>query len=97
MITEIIYSKKFSSIPYLQEEENLSYILLSETINCKPIFTIKISSNLNQFAKDEYIKNISIPKEYALYIIKYLYENAVRPEVAIDIISDILYVNIKPN
>ncbi len=97
MITEIIYSKKFSSIPYLQEEESLSYILLSEIINSKPIFTIKISSNFSDFVKDEYIKNISIPKEYALNIIKYLYENAVRPESAIDIVSDILYTNIKPN
>lgn len=86
MTTEIIYSKKFSGIPYLQEEEKITYNILSTVVDSKSIFGIKVSSNINN---EVLIKDIAFTKEAAINILTYLYENSIKPEFVGDVVNDI--------
>ena len=91
-----IYSREFSQITGLQNREIITYRLCKTQEEDLTVYGIELDSLL----KDEYInykknkknllERISCSKELALDILKYLYENSIRPESAYSVVMDIL-------
>ena len=88
-----IYTKKFSQIQELQEPETINYCLLTTEEKNFVVYGIEVSSNFEKQGekKDETkVKVISCSEEFVLDIIKYLYENSIKPDTAKCIIQDII-------
>ena len=90
-----IYSREFSQISGLQNREIIIYRLCKTQEEDLTTYGIELSYLLN----DRYntcnesknmIERISCSEEIVLNILKYLYENSVKPETAHSIIADIL-------
>jgi len=92
-----VYSKEFSYIPNLQALETVNYCLCTTKNTDFTAYGIDIyscSGSENSFEtqkKDEAeLKIISNSKDFVLKILKYLYENSIKPDTAKYIILDII-------
>ena len=92
-----VYSKEFSYIPNLQALETVNYCLCTTKNTDFTAYGIDIyscSGPKNSFEaqkKDEAeLKIISSSKDFVLKILKYLYENSIKPDTAKYIILDII-------
>ncbi len=91
-----IYSREFSQITGLQNREIITYRLCKTQEEDLTVYGIELGSLL----KDKYInyeknkknllERISCSKELVLDVLKYLYENSIKPESAYSIVTDIL-------
>lgn len=86
--TTTIYKRKFSKISNVQDYEQILYNLCITSENNVNLYGIEIISKRHNTKHCQLI-NISHSKSYILEILKFLYENAVKPDVAPGIISDI--------
>ena len=88
-----IYTKKFSQIQELQEPEIINYCLLITEEKNFTVYGIEVSSHFEKQSekKDKIkVKAISCSEEFVLDIIKYLYENSIKPDTTKCIIQDII-------
>ncbi len=87
-----LYTKTFSKIEKLQENENIYYNLISSNNNSTTSYGIEVSSESN--GKKEKLSLDCLSEDIVLInnIIKYLYENSIKPDVSLGIINDILNV-----
>lgn len=87
-----LYTKTFSKIEKLQENENIYYNLISSNNNNITSYGIEVSSKSN--GKEEKLSLDCLSEDIDLInnIIKYLYENSIKPEASLGIINDILNV-----
>ncbi len=89
-----IYFREFSQIPGLQKREKITYRLCKTQEEDLTIYGIELGyllkGNYNYKEGKNIIERISNSKEVVLNILKYLYENSVKPESARSIVTDIL-------
>lgn len=89
-----IYSREFSKINGLQNREIITYRLCKTQAEDLTIYGIELGyllkENYNYKGGKNMIERISSSKEMVLNILKYLYENSVKPESACNIVADIL-------
>ena len=89
-----IYFREFSQIPGLQKREKITYRLCKTQEEDLTIYGIELGyllkENYNYKEDKNIIERISNSKEVVLNILKYLYENSVKPESARSIVTDIL-------
>lgn len=91
-----VYFRKFSQISGLQNEELVKYRLCKTEEKNFTTYGIEIISLVNSGNKEsskEALERISCSKETVLGILKYLYENSIRPDSARCIVADILNTN----
>lgn len=88
MVTKI-YSRNFSAICDLQDEETIDYNLLDNINNTNNLYGIEVVSIMSGNIYKESIVNLSRSKDKVMNALKYLYENSVKIESIRDIISDI--------
>ncbi len=86
-----IYKKKYSDIADIQRKNNVYYNLVKT-----------VSDNLTYFGIEVILKNEQANPEKALFqgvseseknvrdILKFLYENSIKPETSVEIISDLV-------
>ena len=94
---KVIYSKEFSYIPDLQNFETINYCLCTTKNTDFTAYGIDIYScsgaggSFETHKKEESeLKIISNSKDFVLKILKYLYENSIKPDTAKYIILDII-------
>lgn len=88
MVTKI-YSRNFSAICDLQNEETVDYNLLENTNGTDNLYGIEVISAMSGNMCKESIINLSGSRDKVMNVIKYLYENSVKIESFRDIVSDI--------
>lgn len=91
-----IYSREFSQITGLQSREIITYKLCKTQEEDLTVYGIELDSLLkNEYInyeknKKNLLERISCSKELVLDVLKYLYENSIRPESAYSVVIDIL-------
>ena len=90
-----VYVKKFSQISGLQKSETVEYFLLTTREKDFDVYGIEVlSGDVKKDAIEKQdLKRISYSKDYVLDILKYLYENSIKPEATLGIVLDILNIN----
>lgn len=86
--TKTIYKRNFSKISTVQEHEQIIYNLCITEENTASSYGIEIISKKKTTQKCQLI-SISDSKSYILEILTFLYENSIKPDTALGIISDI--------
>ena len=86
-----VYFKKFSSIPRIQQAEELCYRL----IESKGEYSLEVSSIIEGEQRAQMISLPGLEKEVAVCLLQYLYENAVRLESCQEVIDDCIKLTSK--
>lgn len=91
MDIKVIYTKDFSEIENIQSSERVYYNLLiqkdsEETV----VYGIELVSSNNSQMENQVIEGVSESEVQALNIIKFLYENAVKPGEFVGIVNDLI-------
>ena len=86
-----IYKKEYSEITDIQRKNNVYYNLVKTISDDLTYFGIEIVLK-NDISNPEkaFFDGISESENYVLNIIKFLYENSVKPDVSLEIISDLV-------
>ena len=86
-----IYKKEYSEISNIQDKKNVYYNLVKTVSNELTYFGIEIILK-KDIGKPEkvFFDGISESENYVLNIIKFLYENSIKPNVSFEIISDLI-------
>ena len=87
-----IYKKNYSTIANIQSEEHIYYDLLETYSFNFTFFGIEIvqKNSSNDVLNKIYFEGISEQKGFVLDIIKFLYENSIKPDSALAVISDLI-------
>ena len=88
--TENLFKRRFTYIKDIQDTEDIYYNLYETNNASNTTYGIEIISEKNTGSEETSFKQISESKSFIVNIIKYLYENAIRPEYAFDIICDLI-------
>ncbi|MBR1779225.1 MAG: hypothetical protein IJ758_01825 [Clostridia bacterium] len=91
--TENLFKKQFTYIKDIQDMENIYYNLYETDIDSAPTYGVEIISEKDTIREKTSLKQISDSKSFIVDIIRYLYENSIRPESACGIISDLINEN----
>ncbi len=86
-----IYKKDYSEIKNIQHQSNIYYNLIktmSDTLTCYGIEIILKNNSTNLETAN--FEGISESKTFVLDIIKFLYENSIKPDSSLYIISDLI-------
>ncbi len=86
-----IYKKYYSEIMNIQSKESVYYNLIktvSDTLTCYGVEII-LKNSLDQLDTVK-LEGISESKIFVLEIIKFLYENSIKPNSALAIVSDLI-------
>lgn len=86
-----IYKKEYSEIADIQSKKNVYYNLVKTVSDDLTYFGIEIilKNDINNPEK-AFFDGISESENYVRNIIKFLYENSIKPDVSLEIISDLI-------
>ena len=86
-----IYKKEYSEISDIQRKKNVYYNLVKTISDDLTYFGIEIilKNDVNRPEKALF-SGISESESYVMNIITFLYENAIKPDVSLEIISDLV-------
>lgn len=91
MDIEVIYTRDFSKIEGIQNGERVYYNLLFQNEEEENmVYGIELVSSINGKMENQIFDGISASRETTLNILKFLYENSVRPYEFIGIVSDLI-------
>lgn len=86
-----IYKKEFSEIADIQSKKNVYYNLVKTISDNLTYFGIEIIlKNDIDNSEKAFFDGISESENYVKNIIQFLYENAIKPDVSLEIISDLV-------
>ncbi|MDQ5983575.1 MAG: hypothetical protein RUMPE_00599 [Eubacteriales bacterium SKADARSKE-1] len=85
-----IYKKGFSKIENIQSQEVVFYNLSGMKCDDIVVYGIELASQRDGKLTKLSIDNISDSKMWVIDIITYLYENAIKPEISLGVIDDII-------
>ncbi len=90
--TKNLFKRQFTYIKNIQEMENIYYNLYESETDTESNITygIEIISEKDTGVEETSLKQISESKSFIVNIITFLYENAIRPEYALGIVSDLI-------
>lgn len=88
--TKNLFKRQFTYIKNIQDMENIYYNLYETDTGSKTTYGIEIISEKDNGVEETSLKQISESKSFIVNIITYLYENAIRPEYALGIVSDLI-------
>lgn len=83
-----IYKKRYSKIESIQAEEVIYYNLIEVKNDDTIAYGVELISNSCKKQSKLSLENISDSKAWIINMITYLYENAIKPEIALGVISD---------
>ena len=86
-----IYKKEYSEIADIQSKKNVYYNLVKTISDDLTYFGIEIilKNDINS-PEEAFFDGISESENYVRNIIKFLYENSIKPDVSLEIISDLI-------
>ena len=86
-----IYKKEYSEISDIQRKKNVYYNLVKTISDDLTYFGIEIilKNDINNPEK-AFFSGISESENYVMNIITFLYENAIKPDTSLEIISDLV-------
>ena len=86
-----IYKKEYSEIADIQSKKNVYYNLVKTISDNLTYFGIEIilKNGINN-PEEAFFDGISESENYVRNIIKFLYENSIKPDVSLEIISDLV-------
>lgn len=84
-----IYKKNFSTIPNVQEQEQILYNLCKTKSQNIVTYGVEIVSKKQQKRQQCTLSSLSNVETLILDILKFLYENSIKPDSAPAVISDI--------
>lgn len=86
-----IYKKEYSEIADIQSKKNVYYNLVKTISDNLTYFGIEIilKNDINTH-EEAFLDGISESENYVRNIIKFLYENSIKPDVSLEIISDLV-------
>lgn len=86
-----IYKKEYSEIADIQSKKNVYYNLVKTISDDLTYFGIEIilKNDINS-PEEAFFDGISESENYVRNIIKFLYENSIKPDVSLEIISDLV-------
>lgn len=87
--TTNIYIKNFSTIPNVQEQEQILYNLCKTNSQNIITYGVEIVSKKRQGQQQCTLSGLSNIETRILDILKFLYENSIKPDSAPGVISDI--------
>lgn len=85
-----VYKKRFSKIENMQSSEDIHYNLIELDSSDIKVYGVELISYRGEEQDRLVLENISESKICAMNIITYLYENAIKPEIALGIVNDIM-------
>lgn len=86
-----IYKKEYSEIADIQSKKNVYYNLVKTISDDLTYFGIEIIlKNDSNNPEEAFFDGISESENYVRNIIKFLYENSIKPDVSLEIISDLV-------
>ena len=86
-----VYTRNFSEIIGLQIAQTINYNLCTVKENDFVAYGIEVIDSFGKTSSKMYkIQRISCSKDYVLEILKFLYENSVKPDEAPYVVFDIL-------
>lgn len=85
-----VYKKRFSKIENMQSSEDIHYNLIELDSSDIKVYGVELIAYRGEEQDRLTLENISESKIWAMNIITYLYENAIKPEVALGIVNDIM-------
>ena len=88
--TKNLFKRQFTHINNIQDMENIYYNLYETDTGSNVTYGIEIISEKDNGVEETSLKQISESKSFIVNIITYLYENAIKPEYALGIVSDLI-------
>ena len=88
--TKNLFKRQFTYIKNIQDMENIYYNLYETDTGSNVTYGIEIISEKDNKVEETSLKQISESKSFIVNIITYLYENAIKPECALGIVSDLI-------
>ena len=91
MDIKVIYTKEFSKIEGIQNGERVYYNLLFQNEGEENmVYGIELVSSINGKLENQIFEGVSDSEETTLNILRFLYENSVRPYDFVGLVSDII-------
>lgn len=95
MDIKVVYTKNFSEIKDIQSFERVYYnLMIQDSGNNEKIYGIELVSSKGDKIENQVLEGVSNSQILVRNIIQFLYENAVKPNEFVGVVSDIMSLKI---
>ena len=87
-LNDLVYKRNFTHLGVFQEAKELTYSLVTSDIEAENYGVCVAEHSANE-VRTQTIKNLTPVRKIAEDLLRFLYENAITPDVLLDIIHDL--------